>query len=323
MTTASELDALLYPASSPYNAGFLKVDELHSIWFDEYGNKNGIPIVYLHGGPGFGAAPYFHRFFDPAAFRIITYDQRGAPRSSHPGEVKNNSPELLVADNDRLRQHLGIDKWHVYGGSWGSALSLLYAIAHPERVLSLILRGVWTMRKSELEWYFSGVRSIMPDAYLEWSEFLPAAERADMMPAYYRRTFDPDPAVHMPAAAAFMRYVVAAGALRKPETPGTMTPAQEWSILRIALHFMHNHFPTDAIWKGIDVIRHIPTAIVQGRYDALTPAVTAFELSQKLANCTLELVTSGHSAIDPETIKGLVAATNRIRDTGLPLLKAA
>lgn len=319
----SAIDDILYPASSPYNEGDLKVDDLHAIHYAEHGNPKGIPIVYLHGGPGFGYSDYFHRFFDPRAFRIIVYDQRGAPRSSAPGEIRNNSPALLVEDNDKLRKHLGIGKWHVYGGSWGSALSLLYAEAYPENVLSLTLRGVWTMRKSELDWYFKGVRAIMPDTFDELVGFLPEPERGNHLESFYQRILNPDPAVHAPAAAAFIRYVACSGALQMPpESDRSMPPAKMLSICRIALNFMRNHFPTTAVWDNIDKIKHIPVAIVQGRYDALTPAVTAFELSKKFSNAHLEIVVAGHSAIDPEIMKGLVAATNRIRDTGSPVPKS-
>jgi proline iminopeptidase len=314
------MEEFLYPASKPRHQGPLQVSAQHAIFYDEYGNPGGIPIVYLHGGPGFGASPYFHRFFDPDAFRIITYDQRGAPRSSQPGLTDDNGPAQLVEDNEKLRQHLGIDKWHVYGGSWGSSLSLLYAIKYPERVLSLTLRGVFTMRQSELEWYFSGVRSIMPDAYAHWSRAIPEEERGDLLKAYHRHISSEDPALHQPAAAAFMRYVRQAGGLEGMiDTGPPMPPSLELAIMRIAMHFMRNHYPNEDIWRGIDKIRHIPTHIVQGRYDALTPPISAFELSEKMARCTIDIVTAGHSAVDREIVRGLVAATDRIRYTGSSL----
>lgn len=318
----SGMEEFLYPASLPRYQGPLQVSEGHSIFYDEYGNPEGIPIVYLHGGPGFGASPYFHRFFDPKAFRIITYDQRGAPRSSQPGKTEDNGPAQLVEDNDKLRRHLNIDKWHVYGGSWGSSLALLYAIKYPERVLSLTLRGVFTMRQSELEWYFSGVRAIMPDAYALWSGAIPEAERGELLEAYHRHISSDDPAVHKPAAAAFMRYVRHAGGLEGMVNTGPPLPPEiELAIMRIAMHFMRHHYPNTDIWDGLGKISHIPTHIVQGRYDALTPAVTAFELSQKMKNCTIDIVTAGHSAVDREIVRELVAATDRIRDTGSPMRK--
>lgn len=317
----SDIDRILYPSSNPFNEGMLKVDALHAIHYREYGNPEGIPIVYLHGGPGFGAAPYFHRFFDPDAFRIIVYDQRGAPKSSAPGETRSNTPELLAGDNDKLRAHLDIDQWHVYGGSWGSALSLLYAIRYPERVSSLTLRGVWTMRQSEMEWYFDGVKSLMPDNFAELVAALPAPDRAKPLDALYNSVMNPDPAIHAPAAAAFMRYVAKSGALHVPDKDPPAMPAPDaLSISRIALHFMKTQFPDNTIWDNLDRIKHIPVAIVQGRYDALTPPVTAFELSKQFNTASLELVVSGHAANDPETMKGLVGATNRIRDFGSPVL---
>ena len=191
-------------------------------------------------------------------------------------------------------------------------------------MLSLTLRGVWTMRKSEIDWYFRGVRAIMPDAYSEWQGFLPPEERDNMIKAYHDRLMNPDPAVHQPAADAFMRYALCAGALAMPdETAQKMEPQKVLSGMRIAMHFMHNHYPTEAVWQGIEKIKHIPTTIVQGRYDALTPAVTAFELSRRLQDCSLEIVVAGHSAVDPAIMRGLVAATNRIRDKGSPVLRKA
>lgn len=319
---ASDLDKILYPSSDPSNEGMLTVDDLHAIHYCAYGNPQGIPIVYLHGGPGSGASPYFHRFFDPDAFRIIVYDQRGAPKSSAPGETRNNTPALLVEDNDKLRAHLGIEKWHIFGGSWGSALSLLYAIRYPERVSSLTLRGVWTMRQSELDWYFDGVKSVMPDNFSALLAALPVHERANTLDELYNSVMNPDPTIHAPAAAVLMRYVAKSGALQVPDTaPAAMPASEELSICRIALHFMKTHFPDNTIWDNLDRIKHIPVAIVQGRYDALTPPVTAFELSKQFTTVSLELVVSGHAVTDPETMRALVGATNRIRDAGSPVLK--
>lgn len=316
----SGMEEFLYPASQPRHQGPLRVSAEHEIFYDEYGNPDGIPIVYLHGGPGFGASPYFHRFFDPKAFRIITYDQRGAPRSSHPGKTEDNGPAQLVEDNEKLRQHLKIENWHVYGGSWGSSLALLYAIKYPARVSSLTLRGVFTMRQSELDWYFDGVRAIMPDAYALWAGAMPEEERGWLLKAYHRHISSEDPAVHKPAAAAFMKYVRHAGGLEgMAQTGPVMPPETELAIMRIAMHFMRYHYPNNDIWDGIDKISHIPAHIVQGRYDALTPAITAFELSQKMKNCTIDIVTAGHSAVDTEIVRGLVAATDRIRDAASPL----
>src|SRR5208337_612633 len=188
----AEKDSILYPASEPFNRGELKVDS-YVLQYAEYGNKEGIPIVYLHGGPGAGCEPYFHRFFDPKVFRIIIYDQRGAPHSKPSGEIVNNSPAHLVEDNEKLRQELGIAKWHLFGGSWGSTLALLYAEKYPEHVSSMILRGVFMMREQELDWYMNRMGTFFPEVYKEFIDFLPEAGRGCVLESYYQRLINPDP----------------------------------------------------------------------------------------------------------------------------------
>ncbi|MBI3442120.1 MAG: prolyl aminopeptidase [Proteobacteria bacterium] len=321
MPGPTEMDKILYPESKPFNEGELAVDAIHTIRYKEYGNKNGIPVVYLHGGPAAGCAPYFHRFFDPDAFHIIIYDQRGAPLSTPPAETTNNSPAHLVEDNEKLRVALGIDKWHLFGGSWGSTLALLYAEKYPEHVSSMTLRGVFMMREKELDWFVNRMGTFFPEVRNEFLEFLPPEERKDALESYYQRLINPDPAVHMPAARAWTRYENGSAFLELPRDEDRNSPPEQvLGFARIEAHFMRNYMPDDSIMQNVDKIKHIPTAIVQGRHDDVCPPETAYDLARKLDNCSLQLVLSGHSGSQPETMKGLVAATNRIRDTGSPVL---
>jgi len=316
----AEKDSILYPASEPFNRGELKVDS-YVLQYAEYGNKEGIPIVYLHGGPGAGCEPYFHRFFDPKVFRIIIYDQRGAPHSKPSGEIVNNSPAHLVEDNEKLRQELGIAKWHLFGGSWGSTLALLYAEKYPEHVSSMILRGVFMMREQELDWYMNRMGTFFPEVYKEFIDFLPEAGRGCVLESYYQRLINPDPTVHLPAAATWTRFEYGCAFLDvPPDEVRDQEPEKTLPFARIEAHFMRNYMPDDSIMLNVDKIKTIPTAIVHGRHDAVCPPYSAFDLASKLNNCSLEFVLSGHSASMPETMKGLVAATDRIRDTGSPVL---
>lgn len=318
---ADDKDAILYPASKPFNEGDLDVGDGHKLHYQQFGNPDGIPVVYLHGGPGAGSAPYFHRFFDPAVFNIVIYDQRGAPASNPPGDINANSPAHLVEDNEKLRQHLGIDKWHLFGGSWGSTLALMYAEKYPENTLSMTLRGVFMMRDKELDWYINRIGTFFPEVYKEFVEFLPPNERGDVLENYYQRLTNPDPAIHLPAAFAWTRFENGSAFLEvPPDEIRNDTPQRALPFARIEAHFMRNHMPDDSIMQNIAVIKDIPTAIVQGRHDIVCPPMSAFDLSEKLTNTSLEFVQSGHSGASPETMKSLVAATNRIRDTGSPVL---
>jgi len=280
--------------------------------------------VLLHGGPGAGFGPYFPRMCDPNIFRIICYDQRGAPKSIPAAKIEANSPDLLVEDNEQLRKKLGIEKWHVYGGSWGSTLALMYAEKYPERVESLTLRGVFTMRKEELDWYINKMNAVFPEARKEFVEYIPEAERGDLLTAYFNRLTDPDPAVHNEAARVFVRNETAC-AYRKPLPDSENNDPGEKSLpfARMEAYYMHEFMPDDRIIQNLNKIAHIPTMIVQGRYDMVCPAWTAIEVAGKMQNCKLELTDSGHSATDPDTLRGLVAAFDRIRDYGTPVPASA
>jgi proline iminopeptidase len=196
----------LFPPVEPYASGMLDLDAPHRMYYEQSGNPRGVPVVFLHGGPGAGASAVHRQFFDPAFYRIVVLDQRGAGRSTPLGCLENNTTPHLVADLERLRQHLGIDRWMVFGGSWGSTLALAYAEHHPDRVRALVLRGIFLCRKSEIDWFLYGLRAIFPEAWRAFSGYIPESERGDLLSAYHARLVDPDPAVHMPAARSWSVY---------------------------------------------------------------------------------------------------------------------
>ena len=272
----------LYPDLEPRASGLLPLDDVHTMYWEESGNPHGMPVVFLHGGPGAGASPGHRRFFDPARYRIVIFDQRGAGRSTPLGELRDNTTPHLVADMERLRTTLGIERWVVFGGSWGSTLALAYAQAHPERVRALILRGIFLCRRSEIDWFLYGLRTLFPEAWQEFVAPIPDAERGDLLHAYHRRLIDPDPAVHLPAARVWSRYEGSCSTLLpSPETVAYFaSDAVALGLARIEAHyFMHDIFlPLDALLANVSRIRHIPAVIVQGRYDAVCPIVTADEL---------------------------------------------
>ena len=195
-----------YPEIEPYSSGYLKVSELHTLYWEQSGNPDGLPIVFIHGGPGGGTSPKHRRFFDPEHYRIILFDQRGCGKSEPLGCVEENSPALLVEDLETLRQHLSINKWHVFGGSWGSTLALLYAIAHPDHCLSLILRGIFLMQQDDIKWLYNEAKGIFPEAYERFVNFLTKEEQKDIVGSYYKRLMNPDPHIHMPAARVWSTY---------------------------------------------------------------------------------------------------------------------
>lgn len=312
-----------YPESQPYKTGRLAVGSGHELYFEEFGNPQGKPIVYLHGGPGAGHAAYFHRFFDPQAFRIIVYDQRGAGQSTPFGETKDNSPDLLVGDLEKLRVHLGAGKLHVFGGSWGSTLSLLYAQAYPANVETLTLRGIFMMRQKELDLFYKAGDTLFPEEFNKLKAFLPEAERGDILTSYYNRIANPDPAISIPACRVWTRYESSTCHLLPPSDADLASDTDNFVIgmARMETHFFINHkfTPDDRILKNVGTIRHIPTLIVQGHYDAVCPPVSAWELKQAFPEAHLEMVIAGHSASEPAIKQALVAGTNRIRDFGSPL----
>jgi proline iminopeptidase len=308
----------LYPEIEPHRSGMLEVDGLHRIYWEECGNATGQPVVFLHGGPGAGSAPAHRRFFDPAHYRIVIFDQRGAGRSRPLGELRDNTTPLLIADMENLRRRLGIERWLVFGGSWGSTLALAYAIAHPERCSGLVLRGIFLCRSSEIEWFLYGVRSLFPEAWAAFASAIPAAERGDLLSAYYRRLTDSDPAIHMPAARAWSIYEGSCSTLlASPETVAYFSSdVVALGLARIEAHyFTHQIFmPPNALLENVGRIRQIPAVMVQGRYDAVCPIVTADDLHRAWPEADYVVVPdAGHSAWEPGICAELVKATERFK----------
>jgi proline iminopeptidase len=308
----------LYPPLEPYTTGMLPLDSHHTMYWEQCGNPHGVPIVFLHGGPGAGATPTHRRFFDPAHYRIVVPDQRGAGRSQPLGSLKGNTTKALVADLETLRRHLAIDRWAVFGGSWGSTLALAYAEAHPESCRGLVLRGIFLCRRHEIDWFLYGIRTVFPEAWRAFSGFIPEGERADLLDAYYRRLVDPDPAVHMPAARAWSTYEGACSTLLP--SPDTVAAFGEdrmaLGLARIEAHyFRHEVIGADGdLVARIGRIRHLPAAIVQGRYDMVCPIATADELARAWPEVEYIIVPdAGHSAMEPGIRSQLVAATERLK----------
>ncbi|WP_374422489.1 prolyl aminopeptidase [Chromobacterium sp.] len=313
---------MLYPPIEPFASGMLALDGLHTMYWEQCGQPQGYPLLYLHGGPGDGCVPACRQLFDPAFYRAVLFDQRGSGRSSPRGELRDNSTAHLVADIERLREQLGIERWLVFGGSWGSTLALAYAQAHPERVSGLILRGIFLGERREIDWFLHGMGQFFPE---EWQRFvapIPEAERGDLLAAYYRRLTDPDPAVHLPACRAWGRYEGACVALR-PNADAAERAGSEYvalSLARLEAHYFVNRvfLPEGALLAGLARIRHIPAAIVQGRYDVVCPPATALRLAQAWPQAHYELVeAAGHSLWEPGILEALLRQLERFRDAHL------
>jgi proline iminopeptidase len=308
----------LFPPIEPYATGMLRLDSPHNMYWEQSGSPRGVPVAFLHGGPGAGATPTHRRFFDPQHYRIVVFDQRGSGRSTPLGAVVDNTIQHLVADMEKLREHLGIERWAVFGGSWGSTLALAYAEAHPQRCAGLVLRGVFLCRRSEVDWFLYGMRSIFPEAWRAFAAFLPEAERHDLLKFYYRRLTDPDPAIHMPAARAWSTYEGACSTLLP--SPDTVAAFGEdrmaLGLARIEAHyFLHNVIPPENdLLNRIDRVRRLPAFIVQGRYDMVCPIVSADELARAWPEAEYVVVPdAGHSAMEPGIRARLVAATEKLK----------
>lgn len=308
----------LFPTIGVGDCGHLAVDDLHEIYWETCGNPDGTPVVFLHGGPGAGAAPDHRRFFDPSDYRIVVFDQRGAGRSRPQGELQDNTTQHLIADLEALRAELGIERWVVFGGSWGSTLALAYAQAHPQSVRGLILRGIFLGRPSEIEWFLNGMCMIFPEEWARFSGFLPEDERGDLLTNYHRRLTDPDPAVHLPAARIWSTFEGCCSTLLP--NPGTVAnfgeDAMALNLARIEAHYFINgiFLSENALLENLDRIRDIPSVIVQGRYDVVCPIVTAYELHQAWPEADYIVVPdAGHSAMEPGIRKALIAATERFK----------
>ena len=307
-----------YPDIEPFATGYLPVGGPHQVYYEQCGNPKGAPVVFLHGGPGAGASPVHRRFFDPKHYRIVVFDQRGAGRSKPLGEITDNTTLHLIADLEKLRSHLGIDRWVVFGGSWGSTLAIAYAEAHADRCKALVLRGIFLCRKSEIDWFLYGMRAFAPEIWREFTDYLPAAERGDLLTNYYKRLIDPDPKVHMPAARKWSVYEgTCCTLLPSPETVESF--AQDTvalGIARMEAHYFINDIflPENSLLKNVGKIRHIPAVIVQGRYDLVCPIETADELHRAWPEAEYTVVPdAGHSAMEPGIRSALIEATDKFR----------
>jgi proline iminopeptidase len=308
----------LFPPIEPYRTGRLKLDARHTMYWEESGNPRGMPVLFLHGGPGAGATAVHRRFFDPAHWRIVVFDQRAAGRSTPLGEVIDNTPDHLVGDIEALRRELRINEWVAFGGSWGSTLALHYAETHPDRVTGLILRGIFLCRRAEVDWFLYGARMFYPEAWRAFVGFLPEDEREDLLAAYYRRLIDPDPRIHMPAARAWSVYEGACSTLLpNPETIAAFGEDRlALGLARLEAHyFSHNLFSGERdLIARIDRIRHLPGVIVQGRYDMVCPIRSADELARAWPEAEFVIVPdAGHSAMEPGVREQLVLASERFK----------
>jgi proline iminopeptidase len=317
-TRALSRDEFLYPSLVPYRTGRLALDAVHTMYWEECGNPRGYPAVFLHGGPGGGIAPDHRRYFDPSFYRIVLYDQRGAGQSTPLGELRENTTAHLVADLERLRTHLGIERWLVFGGSWGSTLALAYAEAHPDRVLGLVLRGIFLARAFEIRWFMEEMRNVFPEAWNAFSGFLPETERSDLLGHYYRRLTSAEAAVHMPAAHAWSRYESSCSTLLPdPDLVAHFDEdAVALAIARIEAHyFVHGLFlAEDALLRNIGRLSGVPCSIIQGRYDIVCPIRNADDLHRAWPEAEYIVVAdAGHSAREPGIARELVAATDRFR----------
>ena len=304
----------LFPEIQPYNSGFLPVSDLHTIYYEECGNPQGKPVVFLHGGPGAGLRPFHRQYFDPDFYRIILLDQRGCGQSTPAGELLQNTTWDLIEDLEKLRRHLGIERWLVFGGSWGSTLALAYAAHHPPVVLGLILRGIFLCRSSEVNWFYQqGASSIYPDAWEKYLAAIPTAEHGDLVNAYYRRLTGDDPEARLQAARAWNAWESSTAYLFPKENSRPEDIRRTQALARIECHYMvHRAFmESDAyLLEKVRSIQHLPTRIVQGRYDVICPMTTAWELSKAMPKADLRVVPdAGHSALEPGNVHELVQAT--------------
>lgn len=310
----------LYPEIEPYRTERFPVSERHTLYIEECGNPDGLPVVFLHGGPGAGLARYHRRFFDPARWRIVLFDQRGAGRSTPFADLEDNTTTHLVDDIEKIREHLGIGRWMVFGGSWGSTLALAYAEAHPDRVLALVLRGIFLGRPEEIHWFYEegGASRMLPDKWQRYALAIPPEERGQMLEAYWKRLTSEDESMRVAAARAWGAWEGSALTLAEsPETEAEFAaPEMAVSLARIEAHYFRNHtfLEPNQLLRDIGRIRDIPAIIVHGRYDVICPAKNAFDLHQAWPEAEFHIVLSGHAASEPAIVDKLVEATDRLAD---------
>jgi proline iminopeptidase len=308
----------LYPPIEPYDTSRLKVSDIHELYYEQCGNPNGKPVVFLHGGPGAGLVPEYRQFFDPESYRVVLFDQRGSGQSTPHASLEDNTTWQLVSDIEHLREHLRIDAWQVFGGSWGSTLALAYAETHPGRVRELILRGIFLGRPNEAHWsYQEGANAIFPDCWEEYVCLIPEAERGDLLSAYHRRLTSDDEATRLEAAGAWATWEASLLKLIPDQEliNHFADPQVALAVARLECHYMVNNcfFETDNyLIENVGKIRHIPGVIVQGRYDVVCPMTSAWDLHRAWPEAELKIIPdAGHSVTEPGILSALVDATDR------------
>ncbi|WP_295757017.1 prolyl aminopeptidase [Undibacterium sp.] len=311
-------NTLMFAPLEPRRHGMLAVDDLHTLYWEESGNPEGQPVLFLHGGPGGGTSPTHRRFFDPAHYRIVLFDQRGAGKSTPLGEYQQNTTALLIDDIEKIRAMLGIRQWLVFGGSWGSTLALAYGEAHPEVCLGFVLRGIFLCTKSEVDWFVNGMRNFYPEVHQRFAEAIPVDERHDLLQAYVKRLFCDDPAIYMEAARNWSRYEGSCLFLEPQPQAIADFESDEVSlgIGRLEAHYMLNaaFMEEDQLIKNIAKISHLPAVIVQGRYDVICPPVSAYRLHQAWPTAKYHVIgDAGHAAMEPGIAAELVRATEQFK----------
>jgi len=308
----------LFPPIEPYETGMLKVSGIHEIYFEASGNPAGKPVIMCHGGPGGGTTPSMRRYFDPVKYKIILFDQRGCGKSTPNAELSENTTWNLIADMERLREKFGIERWQVFGGSWGSTLALAYAERHPDRVTELVLRGIFTLRRKELLWFYQeGASWIFPDAWEKYLEPIPQSQREDLISAYYKLLTGDDESKRAQAARAWSAWEGGTVSLYPSPERVTSFSSDAFAIAfaRIECHYFVNggfFERDDQIIAEIGKVRHIPAVIVQGRYDVCTPMKTAHDLHRAWPEAEFAVIDdAGHAASEPGIIDGLIRATNK------------
>lgn len=309
----------LFPEITPYSTGFLDVDDTHSLYWEQSGNPDGVPILLLHGGPGAGATPTHRRFFNPDYYRIIIFDQRGAGRSQPLGCLENNTLEHIIGDMEQLRQRLNIDRWHLFGGSWGSTLAIAYAQKYPDHCIGMLLRGIFLLEQREIEWFLYGMKMIFPEAWEQFADQSVRADKDDLLETYYQKLTSNDPKVQIEAAIHWNLYEGACSSLL-PNFETITTDEQKkhaLALARIEAHYFRNEViaPENSLIHGIDKIRSIPTTIIQGRYDIICPICTAHFLHTLWPEADYIVVPDGgHSALDPAIRSRLIEATENAKN---------
>jgi proline iminopeptidase len=305
----------LFPPILPLRTGMLAVDALHTIYWEEIGNPAGIPVIFLHGGPGAGLSPQHRRFFDPHSYRVILFDQRGAGKSTPLGEWRNNTTQLLIDDIERLREMFGIERWLVFGGSWGSTLALAYGQAHPQRCLGFVLRGIFLCTAAEVDWFLHGIEWFYPELYEEFVAPIPVEERGDLLKAYTRRLLCDDPAVYWPAARAWSRFE-GRRVFLLPQEEESSSDTLDLGVGRLESHYMANaaFLEDDQLIRDLGRIAHLPAVIVQGRYDVICPPLSAHRLQRAWPGAVMRMVPdAGHGALETGIARALVTATEQFK----------